>query len=94
MIAAAHRAGVEIVPTVQLYGADTDTVYFRHALSGEAVVVEGVAALVLAQGNEPVNGLLRELEGYPGEVHAIGDCLAPRTVEEAVLEGLVVASAL
>ena len=30
----------------------------------------------------------------PGEVHAIGDCLAPRTVEEAVLEGLRAASAL
>ena len=27
-------------------------------------------------------------------VHAIGDCLAPRTVEEAVLEGLRVATAI
>jgi len=28
------------------------------------------------------------------EVHAIGDCVSPRTVEEAVLEGLEVAAAL
>ncbi len=31
---------------------------------------------------------------FDGEVHGIGDCLAPRTVEEAVLEGLKVAAEL
>jgi hypothetical protein len=30
----------------------------------------------------------------PASVVGIGDCLAPRTVEEAVLEGLVAASAI
>jgi hypothetical protein len=47
---------------------------------------------VLAQGHEPVDGLLEELEGY--DVRPVGDCLAPRTVEEAVLEGLVVGAEL
>jgi NADPH-dependent 2,4-dienoyl-CoA reductase/sulfur reductase-like enzyme len=94
MQAAMHRAGVAVVPTVRVYGADADAVYLQHTLSGEPVVVEGVAALVLAQGHEPEDGLLRELEGYRGDVRAIGDCLAPRTVEEAVLEGLVVATEL
>ena len=28
------------------------------------------------------------LSDWPGEIHIIGDCLAPRTAEEAVLEGL------
>ena len=55
-------------------------------------MIEEVAALVLAQGHEPVDGLLRDLEGF--DVRPIGDCLAPRTVEEAVLEGLVVGSAI
>ncbi len=31
---------------------------------------------------------------FDGEVHGIGDCLAPRTVEEAVLEGLRVGAAI
>lgn len=92
MQAAMHRAGVRIVPTTRVYGADADSVYLQHTLSGEPVIVEDVAALVLAQGHEPEDGLLRELEGYGGEIRAIGDCLAPRTVEEAVLEGLVVAT--
>ena len=60
--------------------------------------MEDVAALVLAQGHEPVDEPARRRSSAPGafdgEVHGIGDCLAPRTVEEAVLEGLRVASAI
>ncbi len=90
MLAAATRAGVHVIPTVRLYGVDGANVYLQHTLTGEPVVLESVAALVLAQGHEPVDGLLGELEGF--DVRAVGDCLAPRTVEEAVLEGLVVGS--
>jgi 2,4-dienoyl-CoA reductase-like NADH-dependent reductase (Old Yellow Enzyme family) len=88
----ALQAGVEIVPLVRIYGADSDSVYLQHVLTGEPIVIDDVAALVLSQGHDAVTDLLDELSDYPGEVHAIGDCLAPRTVEEAVLEGLRVAS--
>ena len=87
-------AGVEIITLVRLYGADADSVYLQHVLTGEPVVVDDVAALVLSQGHDSVTELIDALDDYPGEVHAIGDCLAPRTVEEAILEGLKVASAL
>ena len=87
-------AGVEIVTLVRIYGADADSVYLQHALTGEPVVVDDVSALVLSQGHDAVTDLLDALADYPGEVHAVGDCLSPRTVEEAVLEGLQVASAL
>ncbi len=91
MISAADGAGVRIIPTAKIFGADDDTVYLQHTLSGEPIIIEAVSALVLSQGHVPVDALLRELDGWPGEVQAIGDCLAPRTVEEAVLEGLEVA---
>ncbi len=97
MIAAVTRAGVDVRPLVRLFGYDGSAVFFQHVLTGEAVVVENAAALVLAQGHDPVDGLLTALEApgaFEGEVHGIGDCLSPRTVEEAVLEGLRVASAL
>lgn len=87
-------AGVEIITLVRLYGADADSVYLQHVLTGEPVIVDDVAALVLSQGHDSVTELIDALADYPGEVHAIGDCLAPRTVEEAVLEGLKVASEL
>jgi 2,4-dienoyl-CoA reductase-like NADH-dependent reductase (Old Yellow Enzyme family)/thioredoxin reductase len=90
----ALQAGVEIMPLVRIYGADSDTVYLQHVLTGEPVLVDDVAALVLSQGHDATTDLLDALADFTGEVHAIGDCLAPRTVEEAILEGLKVAAAL
>jgi 2,4-dienoyl-CoA reductase-like NADH-dependent reductase (Old Yellow Enzyme family)/thioredoxin reductase len=93
MIAEAVRRKVAIIPLVRVIGADADSAYFQHVLTDEPVILDDVAALVLAQGHTSVDGLLRELEDAGGrEVHGIGDCLAPRTVEEAVLDGLRVAS--
>lgn len=89
-----HRLGVEVVPLVRLRGVDDDSVFLEHTTSGELVVLEGIDGLVLAQGHESVTGLAAELEPLGVDVHAIGDCVAPRTVEEAVLEGLETAAAL
>jgi len=89
-----HKLGVEIIPYVRLFGADGDAVYLQHTTSGEAVICEAVDTLVLAQGHDSVAGLEQELAEFGGELHLIGDCLAPRTAEEAVLEGLQVAAAL
>jgi len=94
MLAAAYRAGVEVLPLVRPYGADEDTVYLQHVLTGEPVLVEGVSSLVLAQGNDSVNELLSELRDDVADLHGVGDCMSSRTVEEAVLEGLKVASML
>jgi len=93
-LASLARARVTILPLVRLYGADDDSVYFQHVLTKEPVIVEDVAALVLAQGHLPVDRLLHELADESFEVVGIGDCLAPRSVEEAVLEGLVAATKL
>jgi len=89
-----HRLGVEVTPLLRLAGVDRDTVYFQHTLSGEAHLCEGVDTLVLSYGHQAVNELEAELADYEGELLLVGDCLCPRTAEEAVLEGLEVASAL
>lgn len=94
MTARAVKAGVDIVTLVRPYGADETSVYLQHVLTNEPVVVDGVAALVLAQGHDPVTILSDALVDYPGEVHLVGDCLSPRTVEEAVLEGMTVGCAI
>ncbi len=94
MIAEATRLGVTIVPLVRPYGADAGAVYLQHVLTDEPVIVEPASALVLAQGHLPVTELVDHLGSERFPVHRIGDCLSPRTVEEAVLEGLVVATGL
>ena len=92
MVARLHRAGVELVPYARLYGTDSETVYFHHTSSGEAMVIEGVETLVLSQGHESVNTLKDELKDLGVPVHIIGDALTPRTAEEAVLDGLKIAT--
>ena len=68
--------------------------FLQHVLTGDAVVVEDVAALVLAQGHEPVDDLLGGPDGVRGRGPRARRLLAPRTVEEAVLEGLRVGAVI
>lgn len=85
-----HRLGIPIIPYARLYGCDDDTVYLQHTASGEPMLLENIDSLVLCQGHQPVDTLGAELAGrVPFE--RIGDCLAPRTAEEAIYEGLKVA---
>jgi 2,4-dienoyl-CoA reductase-like NADH-dependent reductase (Old Yellow Enzyme family) len=82
--------GMEIVPYVRLYGADAQAVYLERTVVPEPVVIEGVDTLVITQGHVPNDELVRQLRGVAPEIHVIGDCLAPRNAEAAVLEGLKV----
>ena len=83
-----HRLGVEIVPYARLFGADAASAYLQHVASGEPIVIDEVDTIVTALGRRSVTDLADELEDWPGRVLPVGDCLAPRTCEEAVLEGL------
>ena len=88
------RAGVEVVPYAHLFGADEDSVYFEHTASREPLVLKEVDTLVLALGQAPSRALEFELQGLDIESHFVGDCLAARTAEEAVYEGLKVGRAV
>jgi len=88
LLADLHRLHVTVQPTVRLFGVDDDTVYLQHTTSGEPVLIEDVSCLVLAQGQTANDPLMGELSGVAATLLPIGDCLAPRSVEEAVLDGL------
>ncbi len=82
-----HKLGVEVIPYARLFGADEDTVYLQHTMSGEPIICEGTDTLVLCQGHIPTNTMEDALREMGMELYLAGDCLAPRTAEEAVLEG-------
>jgi 2,4-dienoyl-CoA reductase-like NADH-dependent reductase (Old Yellow Enzyme family)/thioredoxin reductase len=87
-----HKLGVKVLTYMRLYGSDSDSVYLQHLSSGEAVVIDKVDTLVLCTGHTPVDELSDALDGLDVDVRLIGDAASPRTAEEAVYEGLKVAS--
>ena len=87
-----HQLGVSVVPYMRLFGADANTVYMQHTMTSEAVLYEDTDTLVLACGHQGQLELFEALEGKIDQLYAVGDCLSPRTAEEAVLEGLKVGS--
>jgi hypothetical protein len=89
-----HSLGVEVTPLMRLGGCDESTVFFQHAVSQETTSFEGVDTLILSFGGIPDVRLEDALTEYRGPMHVIGDCLSPRTAEEAILEGFSVASRL
>jgi len=88
-----HRLGIPITPYARLYGSDDNTVYLQHTASGEPMIFEGIDTLVLCMGHQPEDSLASELAGLV-DVRRVGDCLAPRTAEEAIHDGLTVAWSL
>ena len=80
--------GVELIPYTKIYGIDADSAYLQHLSSGDTIVCEEIDTVVLALGHEPVDELGEALAEFDGKLFMIGDCLAARTAEEAVLEGL------
>ena len=89
-----HSLGVEMMPYVRLFGVDEDAVYLQHIMNDEPVICEGVDTLVLCQGHSPLTTMEVLVRRLGVEHHLVGDCVSPRTAEEAVLEGLLAGRAV
>ena len=62
--------------------------YFQNTLTDEAIIIEA-DSLVVSLGQQPANQLEQELKTAGWPLTVIGDCLLPRTAEEAVYEGML-----
>ena len=89
-----HELGVEIIPHVRVVRVESDDGYFQHTLSGEPVILKAVDTLITALGHLAETKREEDLSAHRILHHIIGDCLSPRTVEEAVLEGLRIGATL
>ena len=84
-----HRLGVEVIPYARLFGVDADTAYMTHLVTNEPIIAAEVETVVLALGHRPDTSLEEELAPLGIPLHLAGDCLAPRSAEEAVYEGMM-----
>lgn len=87
-----HKLQVIVSPYARFYGVDSGTVYLQHIVSHEPIALEGVDSVVLCLGHRPVDDLKSSLRNMNVQVLMAGDCLTARTAEEAVFEGLKVAT--
>ncbi len=82
-----YRAGVEIRQHLELAGAADGEVVLRNVFAPELEVTLAADTLVLALGRVPDDELAPRLVTEGLRVEEAGDCLSPRSLEEAILEG-------
>jgi mycofactocin system FadH/OYE family oxidoreductase 2 len=86
--------GVVFTPHTDLVAVEGSTVVIANVYTGEERRIEGVDTVVLSTGARSTDALYRALRGKVAELHAVGDCVAPRGVHHALLEGTRVARQL
>ena len=83
------RANVTFINDARLAGVDEDTVYLQSTLCDEVLQVGDISTTIV---NHAPRSLVPDIDFGDVPVVRIGDCKAPRTVEEAVYEGLTAAN--
>ena len=86
-----YRAGVGLEHHLELAGAEDSHVRFRNLFAPDLETRLAADLLVLALGRVPQHGLAARLAAQGLEAHEAGDCLSPRSIEEAILEGTLAA---
>ena len=88
-----YRAGVEIVQHHELVAGDAGSATLRNVFAPEQERAITADTIVLALGRVPEDTLAPTLRAAGLRVEEAGDCLSPRGLEEAVLEGTRAAQA-
>jgi len=89
-----YTKGVTLTPGTELRAVEGSTVVVANVYSGAERRIEGIDTVVLALGSRSTDALYRALKGQVPVLLAAGDCVAPRGVHHAILDGTRVARAI
>ena len=89
-----YTKGAVLTPCSELRAVEGSAVIVRNVFSGAERRIEGIDTVVLATGSRSTDALYRALKGQVPALYAAGDCVAPRGVHQAILDGTRVARAL
>lgn len=87
-------SGASFIPNSRVLRIEGSDVVAHNLYSGEESRMPDVDVLVAWSGSRVNDDLWRSLRGRVPELYAVGDCVAPRSVESAMAEGAKVARAL
>jgi len=89
-----YAKGVVLTPSTELRAIEGTTVIVANVHSGAERRLESVDTVVLATGSRSTDALYRALKGHVPRLYAAGDCVAPRGVHQAILDGTRAARAI
>ncbi|MBI4506426.1 MAG: mycofactocin system FadH/OYE family oxidoreductase 2, partial [Chloroflexi bacterium] len=89
-----REGGIRLTPQVRLAAVEDGAVVVADVFTGERRRIDGVDTVVLAMGSVADDGLYHALKGRVAELHAVGDCVAPRRLDAAVREGFLAGQAI
>jgi hypothetical protein len=87
------KKGVVMTPMSTIGRIEPGAAIVKSTITGEERRAE-VDNVVLCSRGRAERGIYRELHGKIHDLHAIGDCWAPRQLEQAILEGAKVGRSL
>jgi dimethylglycine catabolism A len=89
-----YSKGVVLTPCTELRAIEGTTVIVANVFSGAERRIEPVDTVVLAAGSRSTDALYRALDGRVARLYAVGDCVAPRGVHQAILDATRAARAI
>jgi mycofactocin system FadH/OYE family oxidoreductase 2 len=81
------KKGITFTPDIAVLEIQGTTIKGLNVYSNALIDFEGYDTVVLATGNRVEDGLYFALKGKVKELYRVGDCVAPRKMDMAVLEG-------
>lgn len=88
------QKGVRFVTDILIDEIRGTRVLGKNRYTHAPVVFEGQGTIILDMGNAAEDSLYHRLKGKVRELHRVGDCVAPRGIDMAILEGRKVGEAL
>jgi len=88
------QKGVVFTQEVRVEEIDPDKVMAREIYSNRIITYEGYDTVVVDAGNVTDDSLYHQLKGKIPELYRVGDAVAPRSIEMAILEGRTVGEKL
>ncbi|MFQ5761676.1 MAG: FAD-dependent oxidoreductase [Candidatus Bathyarchaeia archaeon] len=83
----AFSSGVKFSPNEFIKQITPNAVTVYNVYTNKERQIQNVDMVILATGKEVNNKLYRQLKGKVPELYTIGDCVAPRKLDQAIYEG-------
>ena len=83
------QMGVTFQTDLVIDGIESNRVKGRDLYTNRPILFEDYETIVLDMGNRVEDHLYRQLKGHVRELHRIGDCVAPRGIDMAIMEGRI-----